>query len=56
MNIATVIQAWRKREELTIRQAAERIGIDRNSLYRLECGKSVRLDSLAALMRFLFNE
>lgn len=56
MNIGAMTKAWREAHGLTIREAADLFGMSRNALYRLECGKSVRLDALAALMRFVFSK
>lgn len=52
MNLANIIRAWRHHEELTLDEAAGRIGIDRNALYRLEHGKAVNQASLATVLRW----
>ena len=41
---------------LSLREAAELIGIDRNALYRLEGGEAVNTRSFLRLMNWLFPE
>lgn len=55
MMIANLIRAWRHHEELSIREAAERIGIDRGALYRLEKGESVNQAALVIVWRWMLQ-
>jgi transcriptional regulator with XRE-family HTH domain len=55
MNISDIIRAWRHHHELTIREAAERIGIDRNALYRIEHGESVNQATLFQMWRWMLE-
>ena len=56
MRIADLIRAWRKDEELSIREAADRIGVDRGALYRLEKGESVNQATILQVLRWAFGE
>lgn len=53
--MATVIRAWRHHEELSIREAAVRIGIDRNALNRIESGEGVSALTLTRVLTWLFG-
>lgn len=55
MNLAEAIRAWRHHHELSIRGAAERIGIDRGALYRLEKGEAVNQVTLITVWRWLLQ-
>ena len=55
MMIANLIRAWRHHEELTLNDAAARIGIDRNALYRLESGKAVNQAALTIVIRWALD-
>jgi transcriptional regulator with XRE-family HTH domain len=55
MNLADTLRAWRHHQELSIRDAAERIGIDRGALYRLEKGESVNQSTLVSVWRWLLG-
>jgi len=52
--IADVVKTWRRMNGLSLREASEKIGIDRNALYRLEDGKPVNMRSFAKVLRWLF--
>jgi transcriptional regulator with XRE-family HTH domain len=53
MNIAWLIEDWRKQEGLSIAAAAERIGIPANSLRCLEQGNGIRSVYWIKLERWL---
>jgi transcriptional regulator with XRE-family HTH domain len=53
--MATVIRAWRHHEELSVREAAVRIGIDRNALTRIESGEGVNGATLARVLNWLLG-
>lgn len=53
--IANLLRAWRHHEELSIRDAAERIGIDRGALYRLEKGESVNQTTLVSVWKWMLQ-
>jgi predicted DNA-binding protein (UPF0251 family) len=56
MKVAEAVRSWRLLEKLTVRDAAERIGIDRSVLHRLESGHPVSASNLAAVVRWLLSE
>lgn len=56
MNLADMLRAWRHHQELSIREAAERIGIDRGALYRLEKGESVNQATILQVLLWLFGD
>ena len=56
MNLADMLRAWRHHQELSIREAAERIGIDRGALYRLERGESVNQATILQVIRWSFEK
>jgi transcriptional regulator with XRE-family HTH domain len=56
MRIAGLIRAWRKDARLSIREAADRIGVDRGALYRLEKGESVNQATVLQLLHWAFGE
>jgi transcriptional regulator with XRE-family HTH domain len=56
MNFADMLRAWRHHQELSIREAAERIGIDRGALYRLERGESVNQATILQVIRWSFEK
>jgi transcriptional regulator with XRE-family HTH domain len=56
MNFADMLRAWRHHQELSIREAAERIGIDRGALYRLEKGESVNQATILQVIRWSFEK
>jgi transcriptional regulator with XRE-family HTH domain len=53
--MATVIRGWRHHEELSIREAATMIGIDRNALTRIESGEGISGVTLTRLLTWLFG-
>jgi transcriptional regulator with XRE-family HTH domain len=55
MNVAKVIRGWRSDERLSLRQAADCIGIDYNALWRLEKGESVNQGTLITIWRWLLQ-
>jgi transcriptional regulator with XRE-family HTH domain len=55
MNLADAIRAWRHHHELSIREAAERIGIDRSALHRLEKGEELSRANAFTVVRWLLN-
>lgn len=55
MMIAELITAWRHHNEMSIREAATRIGIDRGALYRLERGESVNQATFHQVLRFILG-
>jgi len=56
MNIAKLLRAWRHHEELSIREAATRIGIDRSSLYRIERDEPVNQATILNVLRWILAE
>lgn len=54
-NLPAALRAWRHHEELTLTEAAERIGIDRNSLWRLEKRETVNQATLITIWQWLLG-
>lgn len=52
MQIGELVKAWRWREELSVREAAEKIGISHTTLSRIERGKPMTDEHLAVLLRW----
>ena len=52
MKIGELIKAWRWREEISIREAAEQIGISHATLSRIERGHPMTGEHLAILLRW----
>ena len=55
MNISDVVTGWRKHNKLSIRKAAEVIGIDKNALFRMEQGKPVNQAALLQVWRWMLQ-
>lgn len=51
--LGTHVREWRQLQRVTAQQVAERAGITRKTLYRLENGEPVRTDVLLAVCRAL---
>jgi transcriptional regulator with XRE-family HTH domain len=49
------MRAWRHHHQLTLSGAAERIGIDRNAMYRIEKGEAVNQETITTLWRWLLQ-
>ena len=56
MNLAQVLDAWRRADGVTVREAAQRIGIDRSTFNRIERGYPMDGHTLAAILRWLLAE
>jgi DNA-binding XRE family transcriptional regulator len=55
MNLAHIIRSWRCHKELTLDEAAQQIGIDRNALHRLERGKAINQAAYARVLGWLLE-
>jgi transcriptional regulator with XRE-family HTH domain len=53
MNIAIVLRSWRHHEEMTLQQAAEKVGLSLDTYRRLEMGGKMEGDTLAKVLRWL---
>ena len=51
MRIAGLLRAWRYREAMSVRQAAERIGIPWSTYGRIENGYPMSGDTFAVILR-----
>jgi len=56
VRIANLLKAWRHHEELSIREAAERIGIPASTLAGIEGGRSMSADTLAVIWRWTMEK
>jgi transcriptional regulator with XRE-family HTH domain len=55
MKIAELLTAWRHHGHMSIREAAERIGLTSSTLARLEQGKAVSSETLAVIWRWMLE-
>lgn len=56
MRIVDLLKAWRHHQELSIREAAARIGIPASTLARLERDQSMSAETLAAVMSWAMGK
>jgi len=56
MKLSELIYDWRILERLTLRQAAEQIGIPFQTLHRIESGKPMEGRTLAVILNWLMSE
>ena len=55
-NLRTLVADHRKQQNLSVRQAAQAMGMSHTSLWRFEKGKSLQEKQWTALMRWLFSK
>lgn len=55
MRLGRLFQLWRRREALTLRAAAAKIGINPSTLGRIERGESMHADTLTTLLVWLMG-
>lgn len=56
MRLGEVLRKWRLMSELNVREVAERIGISPATYSRVERGEGMDGRTLAAVMRWMFEE
>ncbi|MGC2638305.1 MAG: helix-turn-helix domain-containing protein [Acidobacteriaceae bacterium] len=56
MRLAYLIRTWRYHEELSVREAAKRIGIPSSTLQRFEKGKPMSSETLVIVWRWMLEE
>lgn len=56
MQLGDVLRKWRKMSDLTLREAASRIGVRFNTLARIETGEQMDGATLAVILRWLTTE
>jgi len=56
MNLGNVLKKWRTMSELTLRDAAFRIGVDTATLQRVEQGRMPSAETLRTILLFLMQE
>jgi transcriptional regulator with XRE-family HTH domain len=56
MNISDVFRAWRHHEEMTLQQAADKIGLPIDTYRRIERGNGMEGYTLATLLRWLMAD
>jgi transcriptional regulator with XRE-family HTH domain len=56
MKIAEVLWAWRHHEGMSVRQAAEHIGIPSSTYARIEKGYPMNGEALAVIWRWMLSE
>lgn len=55
MRLASLMKAWRHRHEMSIREAAERLGVPASTYAGIEKGRGVSGETLAHVMRWLLE-
>lgn len=55
MNLGDILRSWRYHHELTLREAARRIGVSVSVLDRLERGANLVEPTRSRLLRWLFS-
>lgn len=55
-NLAHMVHSWRRRQDMTLSEAADRMGIDRGALHRLEKGEPVNQATTFQLWRWMMSE
>jgi transcriptional regulator with XRE-family HTH domain len=55
MKIAEVLRSWRHHQEMTLREAAERVGVPASTYQRIERGHPMQGETLAAVLRWLLS-
>jgi transcriptional regulator with XRE-family HTH domain len=55
MRLASLLKAWRHRHEMSVREAAERLGVPPSTLSRLEQGRAMSSETLAHLVRWMLE-
>jgi DNA-binding XRE family transcriptional regulator len=55
MRLASLLKAWRHHEHMSIREAAERIGIPPSTYMGIEKGKSTGSDTLAHILCWMLG-
>lgn len=56
MRFPELIRAWRHHEEISIREAAGRIGIKPATLVRVESGRAVSGETVTAILNWMLKE
>jgi len=56
MNIADLLTAWRYHEHMSIREAAERVGLAESTLRRIERGYPMQGETLVTVLRWMLSE
>ena len=55
MRIAELLRAWRHHGEMSVRDAAERIGIPWSTYQRVEKGRPMSGETLAVILRWMLE-
>jgi DNA-binding XRE family transcriptional regulator len=55
MRIAELLRGWRHHEEMSVREAAERVGIPPSTYQRVEKGYPMSGETLAVVLRWLLE-
>lgn len=54
--LGSVLRKWRLMNEIGMREAAQKMGIGVATLCRIESGKSMDMDTMMLIMRWLFGD
>jgi transcriptional regulator with XRE-family HTH domain len=55
MKVAYLLKAWRHHEHLSVREAAERLGIPSSTFAGIEQGRAMSGETLAVLWRWMLE-
>jgi len=55
MRIAELLKAWRHHEEMSVREAAERVGIPPSTYAGIEKGQGIGGETLALILRWMLE-
>jgi transcriptional regulator with XRE-family HTH domain len=55
MRLASLLKAWRHRHEMSVREAAERLGIPSSTYAGIENGRAMSGETLAHIVRWMLE-
>ncbi len=56
MRVAELLKAWRHHQELSVREAAERVGIPASTYAGIEKGRAMSSETLAVIWRWMLED
>jgi transcriptional regulator with XRE-family HTH domain len=55
MRLSSLLKTWRHREELSVREAAERLGLPSSTYAGIERGRAMSGETLAHIVRWMLE-
>jgi transcriptional regulator with XRE-family HTH domain len=55
LRIASLLKAWRHRHEMSVREAAERLGVPASTYAGIEKGRAMSSHTLAHILRWMME-